>query len=84
MNNPTFPQHVTCPFCGILDRVSFPLYGAGIPRIVYCDTEAGGCDQYYAVTATVQVIVEPTVHRIDGIGRVLPDPGARDEDGGAR
>jgi hypothetical protein len=83
MMDPLFRKPVHCPHCGCLNQVNFPLHGAGIPQLILCEPEEGGCDQWFAITATVRVVIEPTVHRIEGVGQPV-DRTARDEDGGAR
>ena len=47
---------VTCPYCGLVQRVSGSIYGV---EAHCCDVNEGGCDRYFAfaITKTIQVDV---------------------------
>jgi hypothetical protein len=55
-----------CPHCGHENSHWFGIW-ANCPEIVTCDSEEGGCDTYFAVTARVDVTVTVTPRKIEGI-----------------
>jgi hypothetical protein len=61
-----FRASFPCPYCGHENHLSVSEYGEFMPRVIACDNDSGGCDSWFAVTATVEVIVTPTVRKIDG------------------
>jgi hypothetical protein len=76
-----FTGRVFCPYCGHENRVSVSRYS--VPEITHCDTDEGGCDQYFVMKPTVTIRVEVSGYRIAGLGLTV-DRTAPDEDGGAR
>lgn len=68
-----------CPHCDHENSHWFGLW-AFRPEVICCDTENGGCDTYFTVTAVVDITVTVTPRKIEGIEREEPHPYSCGED----
>jgi hypothetical protein len=66
-----YPVKVKCPHCPVHWTVHFPRF-PHTPELVECETDEGGCGATFAVTASVEVKVVPTVRKIEGLGPDIP------------
>lgn len=58
-------QQLSCPYCGHVNRVA--LERSYEQKIVACDIENGGCDQYFIVFASAKVVTTAVSYKIDGL-----------------
>lgn len=60
-----------CPHCGHENHSWFALWTP--VEVVFCDTDEGGCDTPFVVSATVTITVTATPRKIEGISPNPPE-----------
>lgn len=58
---------VVCPICGVSQMTSVEIgEHRDRPTLVNCDSDEGGCGEYFVVFARVEILTHVTVRKIEG------------------
>lgn len=60
---PRVRHKVKCPYCKL--SAEYWILAHGLPEIIACDADAGGCDRYFTIRARRRITIDHTRKLVD-------------------